>query len=250
MLQAVTASMTRQMTGHHVHPMLIVVSTVAVMYRVCIASILLSLYLVPMPGVSFSFHQMFPVLGQTLKSAINTDLLREVLGDFNDVIHFLPPVGMFSVMPAAVTVIILVLIALGEIAMTIITAGSYCILGVLSIVGPLMIPFFVLPGHDKRFWSWFDNMLVYSMYGFIGTAFIYAFCAPYLTFFSDLTSYSVASWLVSIPYLILITIAFLWTMFQVPAIAHLVFGGVGGIASSFATALQGLVVLGISKAVR
>ncbi len=130
---------------------------------------MMTFYMVPLPGLPFNFHQMFPYLAQALANAITTDLLKQVLTDFNNAIHYLPPVGMFQVLPALLTILVLGLIALGQVAMTIITAGSYAIVGVLTLCGPLMIPFYVLPGHDKKFWTWFDNMLAYSMYVFVGS---------------------------------------------------------------------------------
>ena len=54
--------------------------------------------------------------------------------------------------------------------------------------------------------------------------------------------------MVSVPYLMLITIVFLWTMFKVPEITHILFGGVGGVASGFANTLQSLAVRGIAIA--
>jgi hypothetical protein len=106
----------------------------------------------------------------------------------------------------------------------------------------------VLPGHDKKFWTWFDHMLAYSMYVFVGAGFIFIFCHSYLDFFSNLHGYTVGQWLVSVPYLMLITVVFLWTMFKVPEITHIIFGGIGGVASGFANALQSLAVRGIASA--
>jgi hypothetical protein len=66
--------------------------------------------------------------------------------------------------------------------------------------------------------------------------------------FSNLHGYTVGQWLVSVPYLMLITVVFLWTMFKVPEITHIIFGGIGGVASGFANALQSLAVRGIASA--
>jgi hypothetical protein len=210
---------------------------------------MLTFYMVPLPGLPFNFHQMFPYLAQALANSITTDLLKQVLGNFNDAIHFLPPVGVLQVLPALLTIVVLTLIALSQVAMTIITAGSYAIVGILTLCGPLMIPFYVLPGHDKKFWTWFDNMLAYSMYVFVGAAFIFIFCHSYVDFFYNLHGYTVGQWLVSLPYLVLITIVFLWTMFKVPEITHILFGGFGGVAAGFANSLQALAVRGIALAI-
>jgi len=248
LLQTLIQGTLRAMSSHHANPMAITVGYVSVLFRIACAAAMMTFYMRPLPGVPFNFHQMFPYFANALAGAITTDLLKQVLTQFNDVIHFLPTAGMFEVLPAILTVVVLFILALAEVGMTLITSGSYAIVGLLTLCGPLMIPFYVLPGHDKRFWQWFDNMLAYSMYVFIGTGFIVIFCHPYLDFFANLHSYTVGQWLVSVPYLLLITIVFLWTMFRVPEITHIIFGGIGGVAQGFASSLQSLAVRGIVAA--
>jgi hypothetical protein len=249
LLQTLLQGTLRSMSMHHYNPLATTVAYVAVLFRIAIASLMLTFYMVPLPGLPFNFHQIFPYLAQALANAITTDLLKQVLGNFNDAIHFLPPVGVLQVLPALLTIVVLTLIALSQVAMTIITAGSYAIVGILTLCGPLMIPFYVLPGHDKKFWTWFDNMFAYSMYVFVGAAFTFIFCHSYVDFFSNLHGYTVGQWLVSLPYLVLITIVFLWTMFKVPEITHILFGGFGGVAAGFANSLQALAVRGIGLAI-
>jgi hypothetical protein len=248
LLQTLLQTTLRAAASHYYHPLASIVAYVAILFRIVIATTMMSFYLIPIPGLPFNFHQIFPYLAQALSNAITTDLLRQVLGHFADAVNFLPPVGMFQVLPALLTVVVLLLIALGQVGMTIITAGSYAIVGMLTLCGPLMIPFYVLPGHDKKFWTWFDNMLAYSMYIFVGSGFIYIFCHSYLDFFTNLHGYSVGQWLVSLPYLVLITVVFLYTMFKVPEITHIIFGGIGGVAQGFTNALQALAVRGVAAA--
>lgn len=238
----------RSLSSHHVNHMATTVAYVSVLFRILCASTMMTFYMRPLPGVPFNFHQIFPYLANALAAEINNDLLKQVITQFNDVIHYLPSAGMFEVLPAIITVIVLFVLALAEVSMTMITAGSFAIVGMLTLCGPLLIPFYVLPGHDKRFWAWFDNMLAYSMYVFVGTGFIFIFCHPYLDFFANLHSYTVGQWLVSLPYLMLITIVLFWSMFRVPEITHVLFGGVGGVAQDFASSLQGIAVRGIVAA--
>jgi hypothetical protein len=83
------------------------------------------------------------------------------------------------------------------------------------------------------------------MYGFVGSGFVFIFMHTYVDFFANLHGFTAGQWFASLPYLILITVAFLWTMSKVPELAHLIFGGVGGVASGFLGALQGLAVRGV-----
>ena len=86
---------------HHYHPLATVVGYVAVLFRIVIAAFDVEFfYMVPLPGLPFNFHQIFPYLANALAGAITTDLLKQVFAYFNDAVHFLPPVGMFQVLPA------------------------------------------------------------------------------------------------------------------------------------------------------
>jgi hypothetical protein len=248
LLQTLIQGTMRAMGGYHHNSLATTVAYVSVLFRIACAVAMMSFYMRPLPGVPFNFHQIFPYLANALSSAVSMDLTKQVLTQFNDAIRYLPSAGMFDVLPALLTIIVILVIALAEIGMTVITSGAYAIVGLLTLCGPLMIPFFVLPGHDKRFWQWFDNMLAYSMYVFVGTGFIFIFCHPYLQFFNNLHSYTVGQWLPTIPYLLLITIVFLWTMFRVPEITHIIFGGIGGVAQGFTNSIQALAVRGIVAA--
>ena len=242
LLQTLLQTTLRSMAMHHFVPLAMVVAYVSILFRIVIAALMLAFYMNVIPGLGLNFHQIFPALGNGLSRAVTADLLRDVIVAANDAMHKMPTPGMFDIFPAMVALSVLLNIALLEVGTTVITAGSYAIIGLLTLCGPLMIPFYVLPGYDKRFWSWLDNMLVYSMYTFIGSGFVFIFMHVYIDFFTNLHGWSAAQWFVSLPYLILITVSFLWSMFKVPEIAHIVFGGVGGVAQGFAGALQGVAV--------
>jgi hypothetical protein len=248
LLQVLLQGSMKMMSSYHPSGMAMAASYIAVMFRIVACVAMLSFYNTPMPGVGFNFHQMFPALANALASSISTANAQQVIAALNDAVHYLPTPGILDVLPSLLTIILLIIFGLIELAMVIITAGSYAIVGILTLCGPLMIPFYVLPGHEKRFWTWFDNMFAYSMYVFAATAFVYIFCNPYLQFFSNIHSYTVGQWLPQISYLIVITISFLWTMFKVPELTHLIFGGTGGIAQGFANTFQGVAVRAVMAA--
>jgi hypothetical protein len=246
LLQTLLQSTLRSMAMHHYVPLSMVVAYVAILFRIIIASLMLAFYMNAIPGIGLNFHQIFPFVSNALSKAVTADLLKAVITAANDAMHKTPTPGFLDVFPALVALSVLMNIALLEVGVTIITAGSYAIVGLLTLCGPLMIPFYVLPGYDKRFWSWFDNMLVYSMYTFIGSGFVFIFMHAYIDFFTNLHGWSAGQWFVSLPYLILITVSFLWAMFKVPEITHIVFGGIGGVAQGFVGALQTLAVRAIT----
>jgi hypothetical protein len=242
LLQSLLQGTLRSMAAYHYQPLATVVAYVAILFRVVAATAMLGFYMTPIPGLGINFHQMFPRFGQALEHAITTDIVKSILQHFADIISHPPSIGIFAVLPAFVWVSVLMLVSLSMLGMTIITAGAVVIIGVLTVFGPLMIPFYVLPGHDKRFWSWFDEMFAYSMYGAVGAGVIFIFCGVYQDFFMNTPGYSAGQWLTSLPYFALIVLIFLPIMLMVPSITHKLFGGVGGIVQGMAGGMQALAV--------
>ena len=115
--------------------------------------------------------------------------------------------------------------------MTIITAGSLRHRGIADAVRSTDDPVLRPSGHEKRSGSGSTTCWPTRCTCLSGSGFIYIFCHSYIDFFSNLHGFSVGQWVVSLPYLSLITIVFLWTMFKVPDITHIIFGGFGGVAS-------------------
>jgi hypothetical protein len=84
LLQTLVQSTLRAAASHYYHPLAATVAYVAVLFRIAIAATMLTFYMVPIPGLPFNFHQIFPYLAQALSNAITTDLLTQVLGHFAD----------------------------------------------------------------------------------------------------------------------------------------------------------------------
>jgi hypothetical protein len=238
----------RSLSMHYYVPLAQVVAYVSILFRIVCAVLMMTTYMNAIPGIGLNFHQLFPAAGNALSKAVTADLLKDVITAANTAMHNTPTPGLLQVFPALISLSVLFNIALLEVGATVVTAGGLVIVGMLTLVGPLMIPFYVLPGWDKKFWTWIENMVAYSMYGFVGSAFVFVFMHVYIDFFTNLHGWSAGQWFLSLPYLILITAAFLWTMNKVPQIAHMIFGGVGGIAQGFMGALQGLAVRAVAAA--
>jgi hypothetical protein len=241
-LQTLLSSTTRSLAYHHFVPAATILAVVAVLFRVLVAALMLAAYT--------QFHRIFPALANGLTQTVSTAELKEVFAFLNDISNKMPPVGPLEVMPGLIAVVLLGFAALSSFALTLMTATSHAIVGVLSIVGPLMIPFYVLPGHDKRFWSWVDNMVLYSMYRFIAACFAMLWAHVYLALFASIKVFSVGSWVVAIPTFILITLSCVFVAFKIPEVSHMIFGGVGFIANGISHTAQSLVLRGVARVLK
>jgi len=238
-LQTLLSSTLRSLSYHHFVPAATILSVVAVLFRVAVAAAMLGAYT--------QFHRIFPELANGLTKTISTAELQEVFAFLNNISNKLPAVGMLEVMPGIIAVGVLGFAALSSYGLTLMTSMSHAIVGVLSIVGPLMIPFYVLPGHDKRFWNWVDKMLEYSMYRFVAACFAMLWAHVYLALFTSITTFSVGAWVVAIGSFILITLSTVYAAFKVPEITHMIFGGTGFVANGISNTAQGLVLKGVAS---
>jgi hypothetical protein len=240
LLSTLLQSLQRTLSYHHFVPAAVFLASVSVLFRVLIAGLMLSFYSSPIPGLAINFHQIFPSLANGLTKTVSLAELTEVFDFLKDIVSKMPPVGILEVLPGMLAVLVLALSALTSFALTLMTAMSHIIVGVLSVVGPLFIPFYVLPGHDKRFWNWLDNLISYSMMRFVAACFAMVFAHVYIALFNGLTSFTVGAWISVLTQFIIITVGAVFAAFKVPDVTTMLFGGFGGLASDIANTAQTL----------
>ena len=94
-----------------------------------------------------------------------------------------------------------------------------------------MIPFYVLPRFDSKFWNWLDNLVVYSMYRFVAACFGFLWAHVYVAIFAAMTTFTVGAWMVAIVSFIIVTISCVFSALKIPEMTHMIFGGTADIAN-------------------
>ncbi len=101
---------------------------------------------------------------------------------------------------------------------------------IIIMLGPVFVPFFIVPKLDFLFWSWFRSLLIYSSYQVVAAAVIYVFGQLYMTLMqfnpdvpvtmdklhNDWFSYVIAAFVCCFGFL------------QIPSLASSLFSGGGG----------------------
>lgn len=118
----------------------------------------------------------------------------------------------------AARVVLLAVIAFGLVAT-----------GVAVLVGPVFIPFFLVPQLDWLFWGWLKSLLQYAFYQVIAQAFVFVF-GSFLTNFLNAfpPPYTVDRLLVGGFELVVLLVAFTYGLLQVPSLTHSLFSGGAG----------------------
>ncbi|HEV2234874.1 MAG TPA: type IV secretion system protein [Terriglobia bacterium] len=104
-------------------------------------------------------------------------------------------------------------------------ASAVCVL-----VGPIFIPFFIVPQLDWLFWGWLRSFIQYAFYQVIAAAAIYII-GNILTGFMNLYNgqpIPVSQQAALLPPLFIVTVASVYTLIKVPMLTSHIFSGSAG----------------------
>ncbi len=125
--------------------------------------------------------------------------------------------------------LILVAIILAQMAVFGVIAFGYVAMAVIVLVGPIFIPFFIVPKMEWMFWGWLRAFIQYSFYQVIANAFVFVF-GQLLIHFLDLNpppfnSATVAALFVQLVFLLL---SFVFGVVKIPSLVNSIFTGRSG----------------------
>jgi len=128
-----------------------------------------------------------------------------------------------TVLLAAAQAVALVVIAYGFIA------AAVCVL-----VGPLFVPFFIVPKLEWLFWGWFRSFLQYSFYQVIAAAVVFIIGklmvgALQLPPAGTLSTVQLMAWF---PVLSITFLASIYVLLKVPSLTNHIFSGTAGGSSA------------------
>src|SRR5213078_1329841 len=108
-------------------------------------------------------------------------------------------------------------------------AFGYVAAAVAVLLGPVFIPFFIVPHMEWMFWGWLKSLIQYSFYQVIAQAFVVVFGSFMLRAIDAFPPpYTVDKILVGGFHLIFLFIAFIYGMLKVPSLANSLFTGRSG----------------------
>lgn len=211
--------------------------------KLAAALIMLHYYNSPLPGVTFSFHQIFSETARHVAGTIDLTILNDFLNRCMELANNLERPSAMNFIGIFEYFQVLVNMAVVEGILFVITIFSFIALGVGSLLGPLFIPLILVPHFSGLFWRWVNSMMVYSFYQVVANAMVYVWCHVIVQFFSNAINkdYSLGNLLyLFIPFL-MVNLAFAWSLLKVPALASEYFGGIGSVGASLGSSVSGAV---------
>lgn len=193
---------------------------------------MITFYATPIPGFGVSFYHLIVDQGLNLSNQLNHSIFQEVWDRLTGLYWGLetPALSLafnvLEVLRYAITGLCL-LAALGAV-FTVIAFG-YVAAAIAVLLGPLFIPFFIVPRMEWLFWGWLKSLIQYAFYPVVANAYLYVF-GNLLIHFADANPppYSGAMILVLFFPLLMLLVAFTYGIVKIPSLVNSLFTGRSG----------------------
>jgi hypothetical protein len=210
--------------------------------------IMLTLYTRPSPLLGgHSFSEAIPRTAFAMADLVGTTTQQQMLTKLDQITNGISGMSSFSFLHARdfiIYLIITLLIALLELAMFIVIGFGYLALGAVLVIGPILIPFMIVPKLDFLFWSWLKALIKYSFYPVVGNIVLLGICQIMLSTLN--TTFPLAGQIafniVQLPILIIVFAAGLYAIFKIPSLVGDIFSGAANAGSGVQAAIAGAVM--------
>jgi hypothetical protein len=191
-------------------------------------------YSAPIPGVGTSFHNLITDESQFLANKINQTELQTVEERIADFEIRMDSPGIADVLGTVIYVVIIILLAAAQAVAIVVIAFGFIATAVCVLVGPVFIPFFIVPKLEWLFWGWFRCFIQYAFYQVIAAAVVYVI-ANLILGIMDLQpkgTISTVQLLEAFPVLFITFLASIYSLLKIPALTNHIFSGTAGGSSA------------------
>jgi hypothetical protein len=187
-------------------------------------------YSTPIPGIGISFHNLITNEAQFLSGQINQAQLQTVVTQVADFESRMDSPGWGDVLGTAIYVIVTILLAAAQAVAIVVIAYGFIATAVCVLVGPIFIPFFIVPKMEWLFWGWFRCFIQYAFYQVIAAAVVFVIGnlmlgALRLPPAGTLSTAQLIAWF---PVLFIAFLASIYALLKVPVLTNHIFSGTSG----------------------
>jgi hypothetical protein len=191
-------------------------------------------YNTPIPGIGTSFHNLVTDEAQFLSSKIDQAQLQTVVSQVADFESRMDSPGWGDIFGTAIYVIVTVLLAAAQAVAIVVIAYGFIATAVCVLVGPIFVPFFIVPKLEWLFWGWLRCFLQYAFYQVIASAVVYVIAnlmlgALRLPPAGTLSTVQLIAWF---PVLFITFLASIYVLLKIPTLTNHIFSGTAGGSSA------------------
>ena len=136
---------------------------------------LITFYETPLPGIGVSFSNLITDQAFYFQSVLEARAFDNIYHHFDELSdHFLQP-DAWSILANLIYWTVLLLIAFAKAVSLAVIAFGLIASAVCGLLGPIFVPFFIVPKLDWLFWGWLKSFIQYSFIPVVAVAFLMIF---------------------------------------------------------------------------
>ena len=136
---------------------------------------MIAYYASPIPGIGSSFSALITDQTTYLARLISARSIQNAQESLNTLWNALEQPDAWSILANLLYWTLLIVIALAQFALLLVVSFAMIASAVCVLVGPLFVPFFIVPTLEWLFWGWLKAFIQYSFTLVIANAFIFVF---------------------------------------------------------------------------
>ena len=190
---------------------------------------MITYYRAPIPGLGLSFTQLLTDQPIFLARRLEVTQVQLLSDRLNQLYLSMEQPLLFNVSALVGYFLVALAVTAARVVLLAVIAFGLVATGVAVLVGPVFIPFFLIPHLDWLFWGWLKSLLQYAFYQVIAQAFVFVFGSFLINFLDAFPPpYTVDRLLVSGFHLIFLLCAFVYGLLMVPSLTSALFSGRAG----------------------
>jgi type IV secretory pathway VirB6-like protein len=187
---------------------------------------MLTYYSTPIPGTSYSFSDLITKEGLNLSNQIESSQTQEIANTITHAEQQLgSPPGSFNILEDLTYLLIVLILAAMEATAFCVVAYGYVAAAVCVLIGPIFIPWFIVPKMDWLFWGWLKAFIGFSFYQVVASAFIYVFAKVLASMFQVIGTISISNAFTVLPALLVTLAVCVYGLFKIPELTASILGG-------------------------
>ncbi|MGB8322454.1 MAG: type IV secretion system protein [Candidatus Acidiferrum sp.] len=190
-------------------------------------------YNAPIPGIGRDFHHLITDEAAFLSNQIGQANAQRIADDTNYVLGNLEAPGISQPIATFLYALLWLGAVVTEALALIIVAFGVVATALCILLGPVFIPFFIVPQLDWLFWGWLKAFIQYSFYQVVAAGVLYIVSQfTYGIIHAQITGLMSATDLLRISPVLLVTyIAAIYAIVKVPTLTSHIFTGTTGVSS-------------------
>jgi hypothetical protein len=190
---------------------------------------MLMFYVTPIPGTDVDFRHLITDQADWIVATLQTRAVEDINTAIDQAWSRMgPPPSFFDYVGGALYVLLYAVMTGVRFAVFFVTAFGMVAVAVVAMLGPLFIPFYIVPGLDWLFWAWLRAFIGYALYRVVAEVYVFiwsGFLLNFLQGFRQFDQVRVGSYGVLV---FAILVAFICGILKIPSLAASIVSGRSG----------------------